>query len=94
MSNIDTQKVVLGSITLMLSSALIDTLVILSKSKPPNDISWLDEMEKQFIYDIKMSTMEGGNAELELKAMNESLSVLKACFNYARSRITGNPEQK
>jgi hypothetical protein len=92
MRDIDPQKIVLGATSLMLSSALIDTLVLLSKTKPPNDISWLNALEEEFINDVKTSNMEGASHELELMAMNGSLATLKSCFECARARITGSPE--
>jgi hypothetical protein len=72
---------------LALASALIDTLVMLSKFRGPDNMKWLDDLEAQFISDLKNSHTEGMDEKNEIKIINGALAFLKVAMDDARASI-------
>jgi hypothetical protein len=92
LSNIDFQKHILSLTNIALASALIDTLVMLSKFHGHEDTKWLDDLEVKFIKDLKNSHTEGMDEKNEIKIINGALAFLKIAMDDARHLIDATKE--
>ncbi len=93
LSDIDFQKHILALTHIALASALIDTLIMLSKFRSHEDTKWLDDLEAKFIKDLKNSSTEGTNEENEVKIMEGALAFLKVAMDDARASIIDAPKE-
>jgi hypothetical protein len=83
----DLPKLIFAMTNLALSTALANTLVILSEFHGREDSKWLDELEDRFMNDLKNCSAEGLSEKDEIVLMNGALALLKASMGDARERV-------
>ena len=83
----DVQKLILAAGSLALSESLAHTLRALAVFHGNKTGQWLDDLERDFIYDIMSSHTEGFAIETELKVIDGAISLITLAVNNARSEI-------
>ncbi len=87
MNDINFPQAILGMTHLALASALSDSLVALSAFKGREDLTWLDEMEAEFVENLKNSHTEGPSMEDEIKIIEGAIALLRFTLNEVRLTI-------
>jgi len=87
MAKIDFETAALLLTQLGLTTALSDALVLLSRTKHEDDLSWLDEFEEAALNGIKNASIEGVSMEADAALVARALEYVGFALQQARYAV-------